>query len=247
MSRPRRTRPRSGSPGARPSTARTSRCGSSTAAADCGRRARGGVGVHGRRAPAPGVGHQRGGARGVDGGAEERLLPVGRASAGESGSSGFVRQDGADQGYAITVMTEGATNQRTGIRLTEEVARRAAAALTVGPGENRPIDRAKCVLTSGGESWAGVAARLGLPSSRAGEVRTTAGGNPSPLSGQQACSPDIPGEPMSPTSVGERSLPSGRHRPRLRRPRRPPLVRAGRGGRHVAGPVTPTAASARGR
>ena len=86
------------------------------------------------------------------------------------GSSGFVRQDGGDQGYAITVMTEGATNQRTGIRLTEEVARRAAAALTVGPAGSRPIDRARCVLTSSGESWAGVAARLGLPSSRAGRA-----------------------------------------------------------------------------
>jgi beta-lactamase class A len=116
------------------------------------------------------------------------------------GSSGFVRQDGGDQGYAITVMTEGASNQRTGIRLTEEIARRAAAALTVGPGDARPFDRARCVQTSSGESWSGVAARLGLPGSRAGEVRTVAGGNPSPLSGQLACSPDFPAEPRSPSS-----------------------------------------------
>jgi hypothetical protein len=116
------------------------------------------------------------------------------------GSSGFVRQDTGDQGYAITVMTEGASNQRTGIRLTEEVARRAAAALTVGPGDARPFDRARCVQTSSGESWSGVAARLGLSTSRAGEVRTVAGGNPSPLSGQLACSPDIPGETMAPSS-----------------------------------------------
>jgi beta-lactamase class A len=117
------------------------------------------------------------------------------------GSSGFVRQDDRDQGYAITVMTEGASSQRTGIRLTEEVARRAAAALTVGPGAARPWDRARCVQTSSGETWSGVAARLGLPGNRAGEVRTVAGGNPSPLSGQLACSPDIPAEPMSPTSA----------------------------------------------
>ena len=117
------------------------------------------------------------------------------------GSSGFVRQDDGDQGYAITVMTEGASNQRTGIRLTEEVARRAAAALTVGPGERRPFDRARCVQTSGGESWSGVAARLGLPAARAGEIRTTAGGNASPLSGQMACSPDIPGEAVSGSST----------------------------------------------
>ena len=69
---------------------------------------RGGVGVHDRRAPAPGVGHQRRRAGRVDGGAEERLLPVDRASGWRVGSSGFVRQDDADQGYAITVMTEGA-------------------------------------------------------------------------------------------------------------------------------------------
>ena len=91
----------------------------------------------------------------VDGGAEERLLPVDRASAGGSVRAGFVRQDDGDQGYAITVMTEGASNQRTGIRLTEEVARRAA-----GRAHRRarrePSDRpARCVLTSSGESWTG--------------------------------------------------------------------------------------------
>ncbi len=167
------------------------------------------------------------------------------------GSSGFVRQDGADQGYAITVMTEGASNQRTGIRLTEEVARRAAAALTVGPAEARPIDRAKCVLTSGGESWAGVAARLGLPSSRAGELRTTAGGNASPLSGQQACSPDIPGEPVSSASAV-----NGRYRAVATDldcdgARRPPLVWPRRGGRHAVGraqrPALPLAVDERQR
>ena len=45
-----------------------------------------------------------------------------------------------------------------------------------------------------------MAARLGLPSSRAGEVRATAGGNTSPLSGQRACSPVIPAEAVSAAS-----------------------------------------------
>ena len=116
------------------------------------------------------------------------------------GSSGFVRKHDADQGYAITVMTEGATTQATGIRLVEEVSRRAAAALTIGPSAPRVVDRARCVGTSSGESWTGVAARLGLPSSRAGEVRATAGGNTSPLSGQRACSPVIPAEAVSAAS-----------------------------------------------
>ena len=117
------------------------------------------------------------------------------------GSSGFVRRHDSDQGYALTVMTEQVPDQATGIRLVEEVSRRAAAALTVGPGAARPIDRARCVRTSSSESWAGVTARLGLPTSRAGEVRATSGGNPSPLAGQQACSPSIPPEPPRSTSA----------------------------------------------
>jgi beta-lactamase class A len=116
------------------------------------------------------------------------------------GSSGFVRQHDGDQGYAITVMTEGASNQRTGVRVTEAIARRVAAALTIGPSDARPFDRARCVQTSSGETWTGVASRLGLPTSRAGEVRTVSGGNSSPLSGQLACSPDIPAEPRDPSS-----------------------------------------------
>lgn len=124
------------------------------------------------------------------------------------GSSGFVRQDDADQGYAITVMTEGAGTQTTGIRLVEEVARRAATALTVGPAAARPIDRARCVETGRGESWTSVAARLGLPASRAGDVRTVAGGDASSLSGQRVCSPDIPAEPRAAASTV-----NGRYRP----------------------------------
>lgn len=117
------------------------------------------------------------------------------------GSTGFVRQADGDQGYAITVMTEGGGDQATNIRLVEEVARRAAATLTVGPGTNRPVDRARCVRLGAGESWASAASRLGLPTSRAGEVRDLAGGNPSPLSGQRACSPSIPAEPRAATST----------------------------------------------
>jgi beta-lactamase class A len=120
------------------------------------------------------------------------------------GSSGFVRRDDADQGYAITVMTEGGGDQATGMRLVEDVSRGAAAVLTVGPGVPRPIDRARCVRTSSGESWAGVAGRLGLPADRAGDVRTVAGGNPSPLGGQQPCSPDVPAEQRAVTSTVNR-------------------------------------------
>src|SRR3546814_224653 len=102
------------------------------------------------------------------------------------GSSGFVRRDDADHGYAVTIMTEGARDQETGVRLVEEVSRRIAGALAVGPARSRPIDRARCVLTSGGDSWPAVTRRLGLPADRWPEVRTVAGGNDSPLSGQRA-------------------------------------------------------------
>ena len=152
------------------------------------------------------------------------------------GSSGFVRQDSGDQGYAITVMTEGASNQRTGIRLAEEVARRAAGGAhrrsrrepADRPGQVRAHEQRRVVDRAS-------TARLGLPSSRAGEVRTTSGGNPSPLSGQQACSPDIPGEAVSPSSSVNGRYRRGRHRSRLRRPRRPALVRPGRRRRRPLG------------
>jgi hypothetical protein len=120
------------------------------------------------------------------------------------GSSGFVRRDDGDQGYGITVMTEGGGDQATNQRLVEEVSRRAAAHLTVGPAARRPVDRARCTRANAGESWATVTGRLGLPASRAGEVRTVAGGNPSPLSGQRACSPDIPPEPLHADSTIDR-------------------------------------------
>ena len=117
------------------------------------------------------------------------------------GSSGFVRRDDGDQGYAITVMTEGMSQQVVGIGLVERIARQAAAALTVGPAALRTVDRARCVTASSGESWAGVTLRVGLPASRAAEVRLTAGGNDTPLSGQRACSTVIPAEPTSAASA----------------------------------------------
>ncbi len=113
------------------------------------------------------------------------------------GSTGFVRRDDADQGYALTVMTEGAGSQAAGIAIVEEVSRRVAAGLTVGPARSRPVDRARCTRASSGDSWTGLAARLGLPTSAWSTIRTLAGGNATPLSGQQVCSPVIPAEPRA--------------------------------------------------
>ena len=114
----------------------------------------------------------------VDGRAEERLLPVDRASAGASARAGSSARTRGDQGYAITVMTEGASNQRTGIRLVEEVARRAAGGAHRRP-RREPADRPGPVRAHQRRRVVDRRGRRGsgLPSSRAGEVRTTAGGN----------------------------------------------------------------------
>jgi beta-lactamase class A len=107
------------------------------------------------------------------------------------GSTGFVRRDGTDQGYAITVLTDRNPDHASGQRLVEQVSRRVAAQLTVGPQARRPVDRSRCTATSAGERWEDAAARLGLPASSAGAVRTVSGGNPSPLQGQRACAPTL--------------------------------------------------------
>lgn len=116
-----------------------------------------------------------------------------RYAAWRIGSSGFVRRADSDHGYAITVMTDRGPDHFTGMRLVETVSRRVAAALTVGPQQRRPVDRARCTRTRSGESWQTVASRLGV-ASRWRTVRTIAGGNPSPLSGQRACSPVLRAE-----------------------------------------------------
>ncbi len=107
------------------------------------------------------------------------------------GSTGFARAPGSTQGYAITVMTDRDPNQFRGIRIVERVARRVAAALTVGPPARRIVDRARCVETHAGETWLSVARALGVPPSQWRRVRLVSGGNPYPLDGQQACSPRL--------------------------------------------------------
>jgi hypothetical protein len=107
------------------------------------------------------------------------------------GSTGFVRAPDSHRGYAITVMTDRNTSQYAGIRLVERVTRHVANALSSGPVESRPVDRAVCVKTHAGQSWQSVARRVGLPASQWTRVRHVSGGNPQPLEGQRACSPDL--------------------------------------------------------
>ena len=108
------------------------------------------------------------------------------------GSTGFVRPRGVDGGYAITVLTDRGPDHATGMRAVEDVSRRVASLLT-GDGAVHPrgVDRAVCTATRGGESWAAVAVRLGLPGSRGADVRHVSGGNSAPLSGQRACRPEL--------------------------------------------------------
>jgi beta-lactamase class A len=108
------------------------------------------------------------------------------------GTTGLVRNRQTEQGYVITILTDENPNQFAGVHLVEDVSRRVAKLLS-DPGTvwARSVSRSHCVQTSGSESWTRVAARLGLPASRAGEVASVSGDNSSPLAGQRACSPDL--------------------------------------------------------
>jgi len=86
------------------------------------------------------------------------------------------------------VLTDGGSSQLRGMQLVETVTRRVGALLAGGASAPRPYDRAVCTDTASGESWAAVAARVGAEPAA---VQYVSGGNPSPLQGQRACSPDL--------------------------------------------------------
>ncbi|MBX3313602.1 MAG: hypothetical protein KF906_04705 [Actinobacteria bacterium] len=123
------------------------------------------------------------------------------------GSAGFVRRPDADEGYAGAVMVEGVGSEDLGIRIVEEISRRVAARLTVGAGTSRPWDRRRCTAVRSGESWASVAARLGI-AGQGGSVQLVAGGNGAPMSGQLGCNPTAGAE-----TISSRSTINGRYRP----------------------------------
>lgn len=105
------------------------------------------------------------------------------------GSTGFLGAPHSHKGYAITVMTDQDYTQVAGIRLVERVVRRVADALTHGPRAHRVVDRARCLTIRSGTSWPTVAHRLRTSDWHG--VRRVSGGNPSPLFGQRACSPNL--------------------------------------------------------
>ncbi len=103
------------------------------------------------------------------------------------GSTGFVADpDGG--GYAITIMSDHNATQAAGIALVEAIARHVARSLTAGPAAERPFEQVRCLTHRGGGSWASLTRRLGLPASRADDVRRIAGGD-GPLTGQLVCHP----------------------------------------------------------
>ena len=112
------------------------------------------------------------------------------------GSSGFVRNDASGSGYAVTIMSDQNPDHETGQRLVEMVAKQVNAALTDGTPAARAVDRSRCVQTSSGETWGGVASRLGTDD--AAGVRWASGGPTSPLAGMRACRPDLAPPPYDP-------------------------------------------------
>jgi hypothetical protein len=105
------------------------------------------------------------------------------------GSTGFLRAPGSDRGYAITIMTDNDITQADGMRLVQEVARRAAERLASGRLAKRIVAQARCLTVRGGTSWEALAARLGTHDWKG--VQRVSGGNPDPLFGQRVCSPTL--------------------------------------------------------
>ena len=118
------------------------------------------------------------------------------------GSSGFVRNDATRSGYAVTIMSDQNPDHETGQRLVELVAKRVNAVLTDGAPAVRAVDRSQCVQTRSGETWPGVAARLGTGD--VAGVRWVSGGPTSPLTGMRACRVDLAPPPYDPQGPNAR-------------------------------------------
>ncbi|GAA4353371.1 serine hydrolase [Angustibacter luteus] len=107
------------------------------------------------------------------------------------GSTGFVRRAGTTSGYVITVLSDRNPSQVAGMSLVETVALRVAQQLAGPKAAPRVVSRSVCATARSGWSWRTAATKVHVASSRWAEVRRVSGGNPSPLSGQRVCSPDL--------------------------------------------------------
>ena len=107
------------------------------------------------------------------------------------GSTGFVRQTGTNSGYVITVLTDRNPSQVAGMSLVEAVSLRVARALAgrtrTRGGQPLPVRHGARRLVLAVRRAQGARGRRALGRGEAGQ----SGGNPSPLSGQRVCSPDL--------------------------------------------------------
>ena len=104
------------------------------------------------------------------------------------GSTGYVADpDGG--GYAMTILTDRMLTQAEGIALVERdcVARQQTP--RVRSVRRSSLGRVECITNpASGGSWTSLTQSLGLPASRADDVRRAAGGG-GPFRGQSICTP----------------------------------------------------------
>jgi len=117
-----------------------------------------------------------------------RCRPFGGVYTWRVSSTGFVeRPDGT--GWAITILTDGSTTQRQGMRAVEAISRHVAGLLAEGDPVDRPVETANCTTVESGESALSATVRLGLSAEDWPDVKWVSG-NESPLSGQLICAPE---------------------------------------------------------
>ncbi len=112
-----------------------------------------------------------------------------RGAGWRTGTTGFARPIDSVNGYAITVMVDGAPTQLAGMQVVETITAHVAAVLADGAPAPRAFDGAQCVTTSAGSSWQDAAIALMGSAARADDVRWV-NGNEGPLRGQLLCSPE---------------------------------------------------------
>lgn len=101
-------------------------------------------------------------------------------------STGFNTNAGGREGYAMSILTAGASTQAEGVEVVEFVARHVASALTSGEIAVRPYDSANCTTVLRGDAASSITERLGLATADWTGVRWISG-NEGPLRGQLMC------------------------------------------------------------
>ena len=103
-------------------------------------------------------------------------------------STGYIERPD-DTGWAITVLTDGATTQEQGVVAVEAIASAIASELADGELSRRPVDDSNCTTVDPGSTQSSIVAALGLDLSAWDDVRWVSG-NEGPLLGQLMCARD---------------------------------------------------------